>query len=93
MFPDVFMEQRYKIQQSMEMSISVIESEAENWFRLTDRRLKPIYSYQVEDAEIVTLCLGTAYGAFCNAVDELRSEGHKVGALRMWQYRPFPRQA
>lgn len=90
MFPDSFMEQRYKIQRAMETAGGMIVEHAAAWHELTGRELKPLHEYRVEDAEIVALCLGTAYGSFCAAVDELRGRGVRAGAVRMWQYRPFP---
>ncbi len=90
MFPDSFMEQRVKIQQAMEYADGLIERETESWHKATGRQIEPLQTYMLEDAEVVTVCLGTAYGAFCKAVDDLRAEGVKAGAVRMWQYRPFP---
>jgi pyruvate/2-oxoacid:ferredoxin oxidoreductase alpha subunit len=90
MFPDSFMEQRVKIQDAMDFAADLVGKETDAWHAATGRRLQPLQTYQLEDAEVVTLCLGTAYGAFCVAVDELRAKGVKAGAIRMWQYRPFP---
>jgi pyruvate/2-oxoacid:ferredoxin oxidoreductase alpha subunit len=90
MFPDCFMEQRYKIQAAMDVAKEVIREEAESWERLTGRRLEPLHGYRLEDAEIAVLILGTAFGAATAAVDRLREAGVKAGAVRMWQYRPFP---
>jgi 2-oxoisovalerate ferredoxin oxidoreductase alpha subunit len=90
MFPDCFMEQRYKIQEAMDVAKGVIREEAEGWERLTGRRLRPLQGYRTEDAEIAVLLLGTAFGAATAAVDKLREAGVKAGAVRMWQYRPFP---
>ncbi len=93
MFPDCFMEQRYKIQESMEIAADVILEEAETLAALTGRRLQPLHGYRLEDAEQVVLCLGTAFGAVQEAVDRLRAEGVRAGGIRMWQYRPFPAEA
>ena len=90
MFPDCFMEQRYKIEQAMTIAAQLIREERDTWKGITDRALRPIHCYRTEDAEVVALCLGTAFGALRAAVDKLRGEGIKVGAIRMWQYRPFP---
>ncbi|MDP8205325.1 MAG: hypothetical protein P9L92_01575 [Candidatus Electryonea clarkiae] len=90
MFPDVFMEQRYKIEQSMDIAKEVILSEIEEWEKATGRQLKPLYPYRIDDAEVVVMCLGTAFGSVRYAVDKLRKEGIKAGGIRMWQYRPFP---
>lgn len=90
MFPDCFMEQRYKIQEAMDVAKEVIREETGVWERLTGRRLRPLHGYRIEDAEIAVLILGTAFGAATAAVDRLREAGVKAGAVRMWLYRPFP---
>ncbi len=90
MFPDCCMEQRYKIEQAMTIAAQLIREESDTWKGMTDRALRPIHCYRTGDAEIVALCLGTAFGALRAAVDKLRGEGIKAGAIRMWQYRPFP---
>lgn len=90
MFPDCFMEQRYKIEQAMTIAAQLIREESDDWKGMTDRTLRPIHCYRTEDAEVVALCLGTAFGALRAAVDTLRGEGIRAGAMRMWQYRPFP---
>ena len=93
MFPDCFMEQRFKIQQSMEIAIDVVGEEIDLLATLTGRRLQPLHTYRLDDAEYVVLCLGTAFGAVQEAVDALRSQGVRAGGIRMWQYRPFPAAA
>jgi pyruvate/2-oxoacid:ferredoxin oxidoreductase alpha subunit len=90
MFPDCFMEQRFKIEQAMDIAREVIREEAATWEGLTGRRPQAVECYRIDDAEVATLCLGTAFGASKAAVDKLRDQGVKAGALRMWQYRPFP---
>jgi 2-oxoisovalerate ferredoxin oxidoreductase alpha subunit len=92
MFPDCFMEQRFKIEQAMEVARRLIHAEADSWKARTGRELRPIHCYRTEDAEVVALCLGTAFGALRAAVDALRREGIRAGAMRLWQYRPFPIQ-
>jgi pyruvate ferredoxin oxidoreductase alpha subunit len=50
-------------------------------------------SYFVEDAEIVIVTLGSVIGTIKDAIDAMRSEGKKVGLLKVRSYRPFPVQA
>ncbi len=90
MFPDSFMEQRYKIQQAMEIADGIIGTEIDTWTQVTGKSLKPVHSYKADDAEYLVLCLGTAFGSVQQAVDDLRKDGIKAGGLRLWQYRPFP---
>lgn len=46
--------------------------------------------YHVKDAEYVMLGLGSVMDNVKAAVDEMRKDGHKVGALHLRSFRPFP---
>lgn len=50
----------------------------------------PVVGYKVDDAETVIVSMGTIGATAEQAVDELRQQGHKVGALRIRMLRPFP---
>jgi pyruvate ferredoxin oxidoreductase alpha subunit len=49
--------------------------------------------YFLDDAEIVIVTLGSVIGTIKDAIDAMRSEGKKVGLLKVRSYRPFPVQA
>jgi len=49
-----------------------------------------VESYAVDDADAAILCLGSASGTAREAVDRLRAQGKKVGAIKLWLYRPLP---
>ena len=49
--------------------------------------------YFLDDAEIVIVTLGSVVGTVKDAIDAMRSEGKKVGLLKIRSYRPFPVQA
>jgi pyruvate ferredoxin oxidoreductase alpha subunit len=49
--------------------------------------------YFLDDAEIVIVTLGSVIGTIKDAIDEMRSDGIKVGLLKVRCYRPFPVQA
>ena len=46
----------------------------------------------VEDAEVILTAMGSVVGTVKEAVDELRSEGKKVGLVKIRFYRPFPHE-
>lgn len=46
--------------------------------------------YYCDDAHTVFVTMGSIFGEVVGAVDALRKEGHRVGALKLWLYRPFP---
>jgi len=49
-----------------------------------------IEAYQTEDADVILLGMGSVAGTVKEAVDEMRSEGKKVGLVKIRCYRPFP---
>jgi pyruvate ferredoxin oxidoreductase alpha subunit len=49
-----------------------------------------IEAYHTEDAEVVLIGMGSMAGTVKEAVDEMRSEGKKVGFVKIRCYRPFP---
>lgn len=49
-----------------------------------------IQEYHCDDAEVVMVSMGTLAAQARLAVDELRNEGYKVGAVKLRVFRPFP---
>jgi pyruvate ferredoxin oxidoreductase alpha subunit len=49
-----------------------------------------IDTYQIDDAEIAIVVLGSTAGTLKVIVDQLREEGIKAGVLRIRSFRPFP---
>ena len=49
-----------------------------------------IDAYQLDDAEIAIVVVGSTAGTLKVIVDELRQEGIKAGLLRLRTFRPFP---
>ncbi|KJS19557.1 MAG: pyruvate ferredoxin oxidoreductase [Clostridiaceae bacterium BRH_c20a] len=47
-------------------------------------------AYKCEDAEIILVAMGSVIGTIKETIDQLRSEGKKVGVLKVRTYRPFP---
>ena len=48
--------------------------------------------YRLEDADTIVVALGSVLGTIEDAVDELREQGVRVGALGIKAFRPFPLQ-
>lgn len=49
-----------------------------------------ISEYNIEDAEIILVALGSIIGTIKDVVDKQRSKGIKVGVLGLTSFRPFP---
>ena len=54
------------------------------------RACPALQTYRTGDADTVLVVAGSAAGALRLAVDQLRDEGHAVGAMRLALFRPFP---
>ena len=52
-----------------------------------------VEGYRLEDAEQVFVSMGSVCGTIREAVDAMRSDGKKVGLLKVITYRPFPKDA
>ena len=49
--------------------------------------------YRTADAEVVVVALGSILGTIEDVVDALRADGHRIGALGITSFRPFPADA
>ncbi|MFP4482120.1 MAG: transketolase C-terminal domain-containing protein [Thermovirgaceae bacterium] len=90
---DVLMEYRYALmcaQEKAKEKIRAVTSEYRDVFGNFDGDL--IDTYQVEDAEVVLVAMGSMVSTIRAAVDELRSQGRKVGLIKVRTFRPFPKE-
>ncbi len=86
-----YMETRYAIQETMKEAIVIMPELRKDFNQITGRNLNVFFeSYKLEDAQKVIICRGSVSGTVKEVVDEMREEGHKVGALKLISYRPFP---
>ncbi len=90
--PDAYMEIRLLLHQAMQEASSAIESEAERFEKVFERRQGGMLDvYQAKGADVLLVSMGSLLGTMKDAVDELRQEGHKVGIVKVRTVRPFPR--
>lgn len=54
------------------------------------RYYSPVENYEMEDARIALLTMGSCGETAMLAVDEMREEGNEVGLIRLRLWRPFP---
>ena len=92
--PDAYMETRYHVHMDMMEARSLINRVADEFGEAFDRRRKGcIETYDMKDADVVLVSMGSVLGTMRDAVDELREEGLKVGILKVRCFRPFPKDA
>lgn len=88
---EMLMELRFSVQQAMQYAKGRIREIFAEWAEISGREYGGlIESYRTEDAEVILLAMGSMAGTIKETVDNLRSEGEKVGLVRIRCYRPFP---
>lgn len=85
-----FSEMRYQQKMAFEKAALVIPRVMDEFARLTGREYEPVEAYRCEDAEVLTVTLGSMSGTAKHVVNERRKRGEKVGVLKILCFRPFP---
>ncbi len=82
-------------EEGMKNALTVIQQVHDEYAALSGRSYGNglIEEYQLEDAEVATICAGSTAGTMKTVVDELRQEGVKAGLLKLRTFRPFPVEA
>lgn len=89
--PDWYMEFRYLMYEAWNKGKKVIYDVVDEFEKKFGRNHGALLdTYKCDDADAVLVVAGTAAATTREAVDELRSEGKKVGLARIRFFRPFP---
>jgi pyruvate ferredoxin oxidoreductase alpha subunit len=92
--PSWFTEFKYLQYQAMERAKKKIEEVSKEFEEVFGRGYGGLIdAYEMDDAEVVLVTMGSIIGTIKEAIDELRSEGVKVGLVKIRSYRPFPTEA
>jgi pyruvate ferredoxin oxidoreductase alpha subunit len=92
--PEAFMEVRYLAhakQLTALEHIPRIASEFEKRFGRASGGL--VRGYRTEDAETIVVALGSVIGTLKDTIDEMRTDGIRIGVLGIQSFRPFPLEA
>lgn len=89
---DYYFEHKRQQEEAMQKAPKVIQQVHAEYAQTSGRHYGNglIERYNLEDAEIATVCLGSTAGTVKTVVDELRAEGVKAGLLRIRTFRPLP---
>jgi len=89
--PDAFTEVRYLAAERQLRALDELERRAQQFRSVFGRDSgRPLRPYRTEGARVVLVCLGSAFGAAQDVVDELRAAGSSVGCLGIVCFRPWP---
>ncbi len=90
--PDHYYELKYMEHNAMLEAEEVIKRVTEEYGDVTGRYYKMVDPYRCEGAETVLVVSGGVASTAKDAVDEARAAGKKLGSLKIWTFRPFPRE-
>jgi pyruvate ferredoxin oxidoreductase alpha subunit len=88
--PEIYTEAKKAQDEALKASYKIILQAWKDFEKLTGRRYLPVETYQMEDAEVAIVIMGSLAENAMNAVDILRAKGKKVGVVRIRLWRPFP---
>ena len=89
--PEDYVRFRHAVSEAIDRVPVVLQKVEREYERLTGRSHGgALATYRTEDAETVLLTMGTATTTARGVVDDLRSEGRKVGLAKLRLFRPFP---
>jgi pyruvate ferredoxin oxidoreductase alpha subunit len=83
-------EHKYQQAEAMRNAKKVILEVSNEFEKLTGRKYSLFEEYQMEDAELVIVCMNSTAGTTKAVVDDLRKSGIKTGLLKVRVFRPFP---
>ena len=87
---DWHFEHKAKQHKALMDSRPVIDEVFEEFEKLTGRKYNRVEGYDMDDAEVVIVALGTTVETARVAAQELREEGVKAGVVGIRVFRPFP---
>lgn len=88
---DYYFEHKRAQAEAMENAYKLIKEIDEEYYEISGRKYSYVEPYEIDDADVVLISLGSTAGTIKDVVDELRLKGLKVGGLKIRIYRPFPR--
>jgi pyruvate ferredoxin oxidoreductase alpha subunit len=76
--------------QALKNAKQVVLDVAKEYEKITGRSYGLFEEYKMNDADFAVVIIGSAAGTTKDAVDKLRSQGKKVGLIKIRLFRPFP---
>ena len=88
--PNIYMEMRHDIQKAMEQVPDIFIKVEEEFREIFGRTYGMVEKVYCDDAQIIMVMTGTAASTCRKVISDLRSQGEKVGMLKLKMFRPFP---
>jgi len=90
--PEYYYEFKRQQEEALQLSKLFVNRVGKEYGKMTGRRYGYLRTYGLEDADAAVISLGSTCGNVRSAARTLRAKGKKVGAIKLWMYRPFPRE-
>jgi len=87
---DYYFEHKWQEAEAQLVAAELIPSLLKEFAALSGREYNVIEEFEMDDAEMAIVVLGSTAGTTKNVVEELRREGKRVGMVKIRVYRPFP---
>ena len=91
-FTDYYFEHKRNQMEGIENAPPVIEAVGKEFGQEFGREYGFFEEYRMDDAELCIVVMSSAAGTCKDAIDELRSEGKRIGLLKPRIFRPFPHE-
>lgn len=89
--PEAFTEVRYLAHAKQLQALELMPLVAGEFKQVFGREAGGLVSsYRCDDADTVVVALGSVLGTIKDTVDDLRDDGHRIGAIGITSFRPFP---
>ncbi|MBI4726934.1 pyruvate ferredoxin oxidoreductase [candidate division TA06 bacterium] len=87
---DYYFEHRRAMVDAQNNALKVIKEVGQEFGKKFDANYGLIEKYQLDDAEVAIVALGSTCGTAKVVIDQLRKQGVKAGLLKVRVFRPFP---
>lgn len=88
--PDSFFEFKLDQQKAMDSVEESYKEIAQEFEKISGRKYDVFEEYETWDAEQIVVAMGSVCGTIKELVDKFRSQGQKVGLVKIKLFRPFP---
>lgn len=88
---DYYFEHKRQQVEAMELAYDVVKKIGQEYGKVTGRSFDMLHPFQMDDAEVAVLALGSTSGTARVAVRAMREKGVKVGLVKLRVFRPFPK--
>ena len=85
-----YFEHKRQQAEAIDSSVPIIKEYMKEYGEMVGREIGFTEPYLIDDAETVFVAMNSTAGTLKEVVDMLRSQGEKVGLLKIRLYRPFP---